>query len=579
MEIFSSRKEAEEEIFNVIMTDQHTQRTIDAKSAAVKACGDLACQHDSFLKTLTIDDAHIIAWAPYIEQCVEQARTAQQDNHQSKGKGSKDKKKGKGNKSKEAKHQGLGESRSILKFAIVLSDSIFFPTGGGQPCDHGTITFTLKGSHGAGLNEEENDVSIDLLVRDAQNIRQTCILYCQPAAAAASNIDIDVEQMNRMYAPFFLRSPSSLSEENKRRRLSITQNIDWERRFDLMTQHSGQHLCSAVALSQYEIQTHTFSLGEASNSSYIDFVIDQTLSKERAHDVFSMIEERVNQHIRDDMLMTPTWLDPLVEADAVVLREKVRSRLLPKNLTGAIRLVEIKSRGDGDGHGHNDENGEVIDCNTCCGTHVPSLGHLQMIKFFRRERVKPAIMRVHFAAGKRLMRVMEEMHDNQMGITGILSCRDVEQVHRVEQLLEDKRMKEKEMKALKDKLSNFHVTEVVNQCVCVSDNDDGNEASLAVVDLGDVDMSYMTMVANASMEKIDRDGAILVLVGGEDGSDEGSFLLLGNKVVVDQVGKDVAAMFGGRGGGRNGKFQGKGVTLRSALGQVKDFVAKAMKAE
>jgi alanyl-tRNA synthetase len=202
-----------------------------------------------------------------------------------------------------------------------------------------------------------------------------------------------------------------------------------------------------------------------------------------------------------------------------------------------------------------------------------------MIKFFRRERVKPAIMRVHFAAGKRLMRAMEVMHDTQMGITGMLSCRDVEQVHRVEQLLEDKRMKEKEMKALKDKLSNFHVTEVVNQCVCVSDNDHGNEASLAVVDLGDVDMSYMTMVANAAMEKIDRDGAILVLVGGEDGSDEGSFLLLGNKVVVDQVGKDVAAMFGGRGGGRNGKFQGKGVALRSALGQVKDFVAKAMKAE
>ena len=130
------------------------------------------------------------------------------------------------------------------------------------------------------------------------------------------------------------------------------------------------------------------------------------------------------------------------------------------------------------------------------------------------------------------------------------------------------------MKALKDKLCNFHVKGVVDR---VSIDGDERGGALAVVDLGDVDMGYMTMVSSAALEEIGRDDVILLLVGGEDGSDEGSFLLVGNKGIVDQVGKEVASMFEGRGGGKNGKFQGKGSKLRTFLGKVEEFLGEAMK--
>lgn len=551
MEICSSQKEAEEQVIHILST-------LDKK--LFKACGELACQHDSFAETL--DGARIIAYAPYWEQ--------PQPAGKSKGKGNK------GKKPKDIPNQQTNESSDAIKFAIVLSDSVFFPTGGGQPCDYGTITFALENKV-KGEDQGQDQNRVQLIVQDAQNIQQACVLYCRPASNLAY----------QQILPFLTSSQQDQEpeqeqeqeEEQKQDEISIVQKIDWERRFDLMTQHSGQHLCSAVALSQYNIQTHTFSLGEKSNYSYIDFTIDESQSLDHAADIFALVETQVNQYIRENISMTPTWLDPKNDDDAAILREKARSRLLPKNLTGAIRLVEIGSSSNTDSHGGGLA-GEVIDFNTCCGTHVPSLGHLQMIKFFRMERVKPTIMRVYFAAGKRLMRVMDDMYDTQAGITSMLSCTDAEQVKRVELLLEDKKVKEKEMKTVKDKLCNFHVKGVVDQC-CVSSNSDGdgNGGSLAVVDLGDVDMGYMTMVSSAALEEIGRDDVILLLVGGEDKSDEGSFLLVGNKGIVDQVGKEVASIFEGRGGGRNGKFQGKGSKLRSFLGKVEEFLGEAMKEE
>lgn len=311
-----------------------------------------------------------------------------------------------------------------------------------------------------------------------------------------------------------------------------------------MTQHSGQHLCSAVALSEFDINTHTFSLGE--KISYIDFTIDESWEKDDAVKVFAQIENKVNAHIRDNVSMTPTWLgkdDPLFETE-------VRSRLLPEGLEGPIRLVEI---------------GNGIDFNTCCGTHVPTLGHLQMIKFFRMEKVKPTIFRVYFAAAKRLISIMNDMYDTQAKLTSMLSCTETEQVQRVTQLLDEKRNREKEIRDLNEKLSTCQTKEILDECR-------SSDVNLAVVDLGNVDMGYMTLISTKVLDEIGNENAIFLFVGGEDGSDEGSFLLVGDKTIVDKFGKNIAEKFEGRGGGKNGKFQGKGSRVRSSLPEVKTYL-------
>ncbi len=496
--MFPSQKEAQ----------QHVGDSAKANAENLAKCGSLACQHDSFLQTLS--SAKIVSYASF--------------EYEEKAAGKKKQKK-KGKKSNQAPADEAAADENTAKkydpivYAITLSDSVFFPEGGGQFADHGTLT--LKATDG-----EDAEQKIELFVQDAQNVNEVCVLFCRLPADSESSPE-DVTNM--------LDNPDDVQVE---------QMLDWDRRFDQMTQHSGQHLCSAIALSDFEIGTHTFSLGE--KISYIDFTIEESWEKDYAIDIFAQIEQKVNSHIRDNLPIKPQWL----EKDDPLFESEVRSRLLPEGLEGPIRLVQI---------------GNGVDLNTCCGTHCPTLGQLQMIKFFRMEKVKPTILRVYFAAAKRLNVIMDNMYDTQAKLTSMLACTESEQVQRVTQLLDDKRDREKDIRTLNEKLSSCQSKEIIEECR-------SSEVDLAVADLGDVDMGYMTLVSTKAMDGIDTDQAIFLFVGGEDGCDEGSFLLVGDKTIVDKFGKKVAEMFDGRGGGRNGRFQGKGSRVRSSLEEVKNFL-------
>ena len=456
-------------------------------SAAVVRCGELACQHDSYRQSL--DTAKILIYSAFEEKEV-----------------SSKSKKGKGKK--ETTENLSSFLYSPIQYALVLSDSVFFPEGGGQPADRGTLTL-------------HNNISLS--VTNVQNIKNICVLTCQAAK------DIPHESILQGLA---------LKDS------VVTQSIDWNRRFDLMTQHSGQHLISAVAANEFEILTHSFSLGQNSLTSYIDFTVDADIPLTDHVESMKRVEKVVNDRICDNLPMSPTWLDPSDPDFAT----KVRSRLLPTGLTGKIRLVEI---------------GGGVDCNTCCGTHVQTLGALQMIKFFKMEKVKSTVMRVYFAAGKRLTTILEESYERQSKFTNLLCCSEEEHVSRLSLLLDDKKIKEKEIKALNAQLSDLRAKEIVEE---LKDNN-----NVAVVDLGAADMAFMTVLASSAIDLIQEanDGVLLLLVAAPEGSNEGSFLLTGDVSLVDSMGKAIADLLGGRGGGKKGKFQGKGTKIRSALADAK----------
>lgn len=92
---------------------------------------------------------------------------------------------------------------------VLLEDSIFYPEGGGQPCDLGTI----------------NGVA----VLDVQKH--------------------DGELRHTLEAPL-PEGPAAL-------------RLDWARRFDHMQQHTGQHLLTAVAQDRFTWETTAFHLGAA----------------------------------------------------------------------------------------------------------------------------------------------------------------------------------------------------------------------------------------------------------------------------------------------------------------------------
>ena len=90
---------------------------------------------------------------------------------------------------------------------VVLEDTVFYPEGGGQPCDFGTV----------------NGVAVlDVQKRGGE------LLHFLTAAIQ--------------------EGPASLK-------------LDWTRRFDHMQQHTGQHLLTAVAQDQFRWETTAFHLG------------------------------------------------------------------------------------------------------------------------------------------------------------------------------------------------------------------------------------------------------------------------------------------------------------------------------
>lgn len=204
-----------------------------------------------------------------------------------------------------------------------FDQSIFYPEGGGQPSDTGFIN--------------------GLPVLDAQLI------------------DDEI----------FYKIDGSLEKSR------VKQEIDYERRFDHMQQHTGQHLLSAVWLELYGIQTLSFHLGK--EICTID-LHTQGLDDER----IQKVELKIAQYIFENRSVE-NYILPYDEVET----EKL-SKL--KEKPAFVRFIEI----------------EGVDTSTCCGTHVTMLGELGLLKIIGWEKYKQNV-RLSFICGQRAYTYFQEV--------------------------------------------------------------------------------------------------------------------------------------------------------------------------
>lgn len=133
---------------------------------------------------------------------------------------------------------------------------------------------------------------------------------------------------------------------------SVSVRVDWKRRWDHMQQHSAQHLISALAEDLFSMATTSWSLGE--NVSSIELNVPQ-VSDDVLNDLEFILNEKIRASVPVNVLLFDTKESALQDA---------RTRLeLPDDHEGPIRVIHI----------------EGIDKNTCCGTHVANLSHLQVL--------------------------------------------------------------------------------------------------------------------------------------------------------------------------------------------------------
>jgi alanyl-tRNA synthetase len=180
-------------------------------------------------------------------------------------------------------------------FKIVLDRTLFYPTSGGQLCDHGF----LNGIRVIDVIEEEGEI--------------------------VHIIDGDIG-----------------GEE-------IIGEIDWERRFDNMQQHTGQHILSQAFFKVLRAETLSSSLGEEISVIEIDLNKIDWDEVEKVENLANKIVHE-NREVFTHILKGEEWKKfPLRKPP---LKEE------------EIRIVEIKD----------------FDFSACGGTHLSRTGEVGLIK-------------------------------------------------------------------------------------------------------------------------------------------------------------------------------------------------------
>jgi alanyl-tRNA synthetase len=220
----------------------------------------------------------------------------------------------------------------------VLDQTFFYPSSGGQPHDTGTL-----------------------------------------GAARVTNVSIREEDgavVHQLDAPL----PQG----------PVTGSLDWERRFDHMQQHTGQHILSQAFLRTANAPTIGFHLGQETVS--IDLEAPK-LDDAAVSDAETLASEMVAQN-----LAVRAWFPDDGELTRLALRKT-------PDVQGRLRVVGI---------------GE-FDFSACGGTHVAATGEIGLIAVHRTERLTRGT-RIEFLCGGRARRDYARKHALIRELSTSLTC-------------------------------------------------------------------------------------------------------------------------------------------------------------
>ena len=223
---------------------------------------------------------------------------------------------------------------------VVLEATAFYPEGGGQACDLGTL---------GGVR-----------VLDVREKGETVVHLCD--------------------------GPLPVGE-------TVKGAIDYERRFDLMQQHSGEHIVSGIVHEWFGYHNVGFHMG--ADLVTIDF--DGPIP---AADL-ARIELEANRAVWANRALH-IWYPSEEELPTVGYRSK---RALP----WPVRVVEVPG----------------YDKCACCGTHVAMTGEIGIIKLFSCVKFHEGV-RIEMACGGRALRYLTAAYEQNRQVSQAFSAKILE---------------------------------------------------------------------------------------------------------------------------------------------------------
>ena len=259
-------------------------------------------------------------------------------------------------------------------YEVALSDTAFYPEGGGQPADRGTL----------------GQVNV-----------------------------LDVKRRNGE----ILHITDAPLEPG----MTVHGVLDWERRFDHMQQHSGEHILSGVVHAQFDYDNVGFHM----NDEVVTVDFNGPITWEEAME----LEDKVNAYIWTDAESRELYPSE-EELKAMDYRSKIE-------LKGKVRLVEYPG----------------ADLCACCGTHVAHTGEIGLMKILSVSRHKDGV-RMEMLFGGRAMKDYDRKHLLNTEFSCRLSSKPYETGEALQRVLDEMNAMKFRMQAMNERYYAMRATSI-----------------------------------------------------------------------------------------------------------------------
>lgn len=259
-------------------------------------------------------------------------------------------------------------------YEVVLDQTAFYPEGGGQPYDMGI----LGGAHVTAVHDVKGEIV------------------------------------------HYTDAPLAVGE-------TVTGEINWDRRFQNMQGHSGEHLVSGLIHAKYGYDNVGFHMG----TEEITIDLNGLLEWEDLME----IEKKANRIIWEDREIYAGF--PSAEELAHM---DYRSK---KELTGAIRIVSIPGG----------------DTCACCGTHVKTTGEIGLVKFLTMIHYKGGV-RISLLCGEAAVMDYEKKREELQKISVLLSAKAGKTADAVEKVKNELTMTQAKCSEMSRKLMKIYADQL-----------------------------------------------------------------------------------------------------------------------
>ncbi len=202
-------------------------------------------------------------------------------------------------------------------------------------------------------------------------------------------------------------------------------SINMERWKDIASQHTAQHLFSALAYNDYQLNTMGFRMAEEYTTVDLD---SNTITEETIKE----LENKANEVIRRAIELKIYTLNHEEAMKIEGLRKAIKDKV-----TGDVRFVEIPD----------------TDLGACAGFHVENTKDIKLFKILSHEKIKGNYTRFFFIAGDRALKDYAFKHELSKELCHIFSCKDHEILTMLNKSLDEKKKIETEMKMIASEFS------------------------------------------------------------------------------------------------------------------------------